>query len=418
MYEKETDSKGVPLLKRVERYPELPDDVFVPIIYQEIEDFYKINKKGEIFNTKTKAIIKGTITTKNYRQSSMSNINGKRKYYRIHRLVGFTFLLNPNSNTYNVVNHINSDTLDTNLSNLEIVTITTNNNHSKKKFIKKHKNKNKTIETDKLIGYSGNINDYVWYKHWKYENIFICKEGFIAKFNNKTKKLKRIGSITSENYIRIHLNKSKTSIGAHRIIMEFLLNRELRDGEIVDHINCIRYDNKFENLRITDNIGNMNNPLTLNKYYRKAILADLYGDFIMYNHSKNLHKFIYKNYNKNGAKQDPKIGISISDSIKYTVLADKYFLIDPLNKQDLYRKMEIVIYVFSDKDKTKIIGAFDSIRDTSRKLNVNRDVIKYRLNKNIPDKLGRYYMRGSEAVKLVISLGHGTAANFQPEDTK
>ena len=47
--------------------------------------------------------------------------------------------------------------------------------------------------------------------------------------------------------------------------MEFLLKRDLKDDEVVDHINTIRYDNRFENLRVTDLEGNMNNPLTLKK---------------------------------------------------------------------------------------------------------------------------------------------------------
>lgn len=55
LYEKETDSKGIPILKRIERYPDLPDDVFVPIIYPDIDGTkYKINKNGEILTVKTK----------------------------------------------------------------------------------------------------------------------------------------------------------------------------------------------------------------------------------------------------------------------------------------------------------------------------------------------------------------------------
>ena len=417
LYEKETDSKGVPILKRVERYPDLPDDVFVPIIYPDIDGTkYKINKKGEILKVKTKKILNGTITVKNYRQSSLLNVNNDRKVYRTHRLVGFTFLINPNYEVYNVVNHIDSDTLNTRISNLEIVTITTNNNPKKKSLKLKGKRISKENETNKLIGYSGYTEDYIWIKHWKYENMYVCKEGYIARFN-KSGKLKRVGSLTPEQYMRIHLNMSKTSIGVHKIIMEFLLKRDLNEGEIVDHINCIRYDNSFENLRVTDNIGNMNNPNTLNKYYRKVILTDLYGDFIMYDNSNELHKFIYKDYNKNGAKQDSNIKLIISEAVTY-LLANKYFLINPLDKDDLYKKMEIVVYIFSDKNKTNLIGAFDSVRDAARELNISRDIIKRRLNKDLPDKYGNYYMRGPEAVKIVLALGHGTAANFKPEETR
>ena len=33
LYEDRVDSKGVPILKRIEKYPDLPEDVFVPVEY-------------------------------------------------------------------------------------------------------------------------------------------------------------------------------------------------------------------------------------------------------------------------------------------------------------------------------------------------------------------------------------------------
>ena len=73
---------------------------------------------------------------------------------------------------------------------------------------------------------------------------------------------------------------------------------------------------------------------------------------------------------------------------------------------------------FLIKNKTNLIGAFDSVKDAARELNISREIIKRRLNKDLPDKNGNYYMRGPEAVKLVLALGHGTAANFKPEETR
>lgn len=413
LYLDEKDSKGVPLLRRIEKYPDLPEDEFIPIEYPGIDgDRYKINKKGEILNISTGKILIGTKTVKNYIQHSIKDSNNKKRSYRTHRLVGFTFLLNPNSDIYNVVNHIDSNTLNCNLSNLEFVTITTNNNTSKKKIKNKEKDKKGTKdrieETDKIIGYSGNPSNYIWFKHWKYENIYVCKEGFIARYDSSNK-LKRVGSITSENYVRIHYDRKNTSMMSHRIIAEFILNRDLKNWEIVDHINCVRYDNSFENLRITDNIGNMNNPNTLEKYRKKAILTDLCGDFIMYDYCDKIHRFVYKDYTKNGAKLDSKSSVV---KLSKNILANKYFCIKIQDKEELLKKMEVVIYVFSDKNKTNLIEAFDSLRDTSRNLHIDRKTIRKIINKNIPDRNGRYYIKGPDAVKLMISLGHGTALNF------
>lgn len=52
LYLDKTDSKGVPLLRRIEKYPDLPEDKFIPIRYYKSEhqkafgNRYWINKKG------------------------------------------------------------------------------------------------------------------------------------------------------------------------------------------------------------------------------------------------------------------------------------------------------------------------------------------------------------------------------------
>lgn len=46
----------------------------------------------------------------------------------LHRLVATTFLINPDIITYSVVNHIDHNTFNNKLSNLEWVTITENTN--------------------------------------------------------------------------------------------------------------------------------------------------------------------------------------------------------------------------------------------------------------------------------------------------
>ena len=54
LYLDETDSKGVPLLRRVEKYPNLPETEFIPIEYTHSDgqiipkDKFFINKLGEV----------------------------------------------------------------------------------------------------------------------------------------------------------------------------------------------------------------------------------------------------------------------------------------------------------------------------------------------------------------------------------
>lgn len=59
LYLEGTDSKGIPLLKRIEKYPDLPEDKFIPIEYIHSNglrvpgDIYHINKLGDVKNIKT-----------------------------------------------------------------------------------------------------------------------------------------------------------------------------------------------------------------------------------------------------------------------------------------------------------------------------------------------------------------------------
>lgn len=79
--------------------------------------------------------------------------------------------------------------------------------------------------------------------------------------------------------------------------------------------------------------------------------------------------------------------------------------------------MENVIYILN-KDKTEIVGAYSSSKEAAKKVEESKTSIdRYIRSGNISFK-GNYFMRGPEAVKLVLSLGHGTAGDYKPEDDK
>lgn len=137
LYLDETDSKGVPLLRRIEKYPDLPEDKFIPIEYihsgKDIPNNYYINKKGEVKNIKNNYVLKMSKGNHGY----FSYILGKKNSsILVHRLVASTFLINPNIEIYSAVNHIDHNPENNNLSNLEWLTICENNNKSNGKLSK------------------------------------------------------------------------------------------------------------------------------------------------------------------------------------------------------------------------------------------------------------------------------------------
>lgn len=92
LYLDETDSKGVPLLRRIEKYPDLPENEFIPIEYPNLDlSPYLVNKKGEIYNPEINKIYVGYSTLKGYLDFRFSLGNNKTFSTKVHRIVAFTF---------------------------------------------------------------------------------------------------------------------------------------------------------------------------------------------------------------------------------------------------------------------------------------------------------------------------------------
>lgn len=79
IYKDSKDLRGNKRINRIELYPDLDNDIFVPIYYpiknKEVRDEYRINKNGEIINIKTKQLLLGAITKRNYCQVVLINKN-------------------------------------------------------------------------------------------------------------------------------------------------------------------------------------------------------------------------------------------------------------------------------------------------------------------------------------------------------
>lgn len=136
-------------------------EIWKPII--NYEGYYEISNKGNIRsldriinlkngftrNEKGKTMKIG-ISHKNYKYVNLSK-NSKNTQYEIHRLLAINFL--ENINNFNIVNHIDGNTLNNNLNNLEWCNIRENATHgnlfknktSKYPCVYKPKNSNKFL---------------------------------------------------------------------------------------------------------------------------------------------------------------------------------------------------------------------------------------------------------------------------------
>lgn len=95
------------------------------------EDFYKVSNTGKVFSKRQNKIMKPQPNSNGYLRIYLSDENGK-KYFFIHRLVALHFVLNPDIDTNNVVNHLDSNYLNNNADNLEWTTMKGNSQHALK----------------------------------------------------------------------------------------------------------------------------------------------------------------------------------------------------------------------------------------------------------------------------------------------
>jgi hypothetical protein len=95
---------------------------------EEIEKHYLISSNGNVMKISNKKFMAHNICNAGYHRVHLT-INGKRKGYSVHRLVGFKYIANPSSKPE--INHIDGNKSNNNVSNLEWVTHQENITHAK-----------------------------------------------------------------------------------------------------------------------------------------------------------------------------------------------------------------------------------------------------------------------------------------------
>ena len=90
------------------------------------EGLYKVSDNGDVYNIKSKRKLKLTVSDAGYHKVNLRN-NGSVKTHLVHRLVALSFIPNPKEKPQ--VNHIDEDSLNNSLSNLEWCTPKENCKH-------------------------------------------------------------------------------------------------------------------------------------------------------------------------------------------------------------------------------------------------------------------------------------------------
>ena len=94
------------------------EEIWVPILRRNVKDYYRVSNFGRVKNTETGIILKTAIDKYGYEVLSLQTIYGKRKMFKVHRLVLLSFSIMTDDRKF-TVNHIDGNKLNNNLSNLE-----------------------------------------------------------------------------------------------------------------------------------------------------------------------------------------------------------------------------------------------------------------------------------------------------------
>jgi hypothetical protein len=88
------------------------------------EGYYKVSNKGNVFSVRRNKKLSTCISHKGYHETHLS-LKGKRRKFKIHRLVANAFI--PNPENLSQIDHIDNDKSNNRVENLQWITNKQNN---------------------------------------------------------------------------------------------------------------------------------------------------------------------------------------------------------------------------------------------------------------------------------------------------
>lgn len=231
---------------------------------------YFIYDNGDVLNSSTSKILQGSIGEHGYKYYRLSK-DGTKKMFYAHRLVAEAFL--PNEKNLPVVNHIDGNKLNNNVSNLEWVT------YSKNTELWHKQKKSERVKTEKYIS---DLENEEWLDIPNFPNYKISNLGRIRNINTNN----LLHPSLTCGYYKVRLSNfgKTTDFMVHKLVYQcFSKDSTNEDGYVIDHIDGDKQNNNFSNLRkitLSENVMAALYKTRTNKSSKPISQYDINNNFI------------------------------------------------------------------------------------------------------------------------------------------
>lgn len=197
---------------------------------------YIIYEDGRCYSELSKKFLTPQMSSK-YPTYNLT-LNGKKKKIKVHRMVAETFL--PKIEGKNIVNHIDGDTHNFHVSNLEWVDYKENNIHASKMGLR-------SVGDQTCIYYEGDLPNEIWTTVKDFPNYLISSTGRVK--NIRTKRILKV-CVGNNGYLEVSLwknNRGSTKRIHQLVYSNFYQDYELKNF-VINHKDGDKLNNNKNNL--------------------------------------------------------------------------------------------------------------------------------------------------------------------------